>query len=53
MPAAAARQNSAVASSAGNVHSIRNSSIVTSRGVPNLVIVEKNRRKRGRCGALK
>jgi hypothetical protein len=33
----------AVASSAGNEHSMRSSSSVTSCGVPNVVMVEKNR----------
>ena len=36
------RHSSAVASSAGNILSMRNSSIVTSRDVPNVVNVEKN-----------
>jgi hypothetical protein len=40
--AASARHRSAVESSAGNVHSILNSSIVTSRDVPKVVMVEKN-----------
>src|SRR5215510_6324391 len=37
------RQTFAVDSSTGNVHSMRNSSNVTSCGVPNVVIVEKKR----------
>src|SRR5882672_4385990 len=37
------RHVAAVASSAGNEHSMRNSSSVTSCGVPNVVKVEKNR----------
>ena len=40
---ASLRHSAAVASSAGKVHSIRSSSIVTSRGVPNVVMVEKKR----------
>src|SRR5262245_64169555 len=36
------RSISAVASLDGKAHSMRNSSIVTSRDIPNVVIVEKN-----------
>jgi hypothetical protein len=42
-PAASCRHTRAVNSSAGNAHSTRSSSSVTSRGIENVVIVSKKR----------